>query len=139
MANGCTAGALQVGVDGGWQLTQLKRLARNFTQLESAFDLVVPKSRRRNDNQYCRSNVAAVTTASSRTNKPPSELIQSADSTSQLQQLLCPQGSRYMKMNLMALDRHGTVEFRHAGGSKNPAKVCCTDWPQQPSCPDLCC
>jgi hypothetical protein len=119
-------GALQVGVDGGWQLPQLKRLAHNFIQLESAFDLLVPKSRRHNNNQFCRSNVAAVTTVSGRTNQRPSELIQSASSISQLQQLLCPEDSRYMKMNLMALNRHGTVEFRHAGGSKNPAKVRCT-------------
>lgn len=116
-------GALQVGVDGGWQLPQLKRLAYNFIQLESALDLLMPKSRRHNTNRYCRSNVTALTTAPSRTKQQALQLVQSANGTPQLQQLLCPGESRYMKMNLMALNRHGTVEFRHAGGSKNPAKV----------------
>jgi hypothetical protein len=34
-----------------------------------------------------------------------------------------PDPRRYYKLNLRALERHGTVEFRAAGGTQNAAKV----------------
>lgn len=108
----------QVGVQGGWQLAQLKRLAHNFVQLESALDLLVPRSRRGNANSYCRSNLHALTVGGV-SKSAALTAIKAATSSEQLQQLMCPEGSRYMKLNLMALDRHGTVEFRHAGGCRS--------------------
>jgi uncharacterized membrane protein YgcG len=35
----------------------------------------------------------------------------------------CSVSCRYYKLNLRALERHGTVEFRAAGGTQNAAKV----------------
>lgn len=99
----------------GWQLPQLKRLAHNFAQLESALDLLVSCSRRGNTNSYCRSNLHALT-AGGVSKSQALATIKAATSTDQLRQLMCPEGSRYMKLNLMALGRHGIVEFRHAGG-----------------------
>lgn len=118
-------------MDGDWQLPQLKRLAYNFVQLESAYDLLMPKSRRKNSNKskkYCRSNLEALKVAANTNSKTEAlAAINTANSIRSLQQLpaatVCLQDSRYMKMNYMALNRHGTVEFRHAGSSVNPAKV----------------
>jgi hypothetical protein len=36
---------------------------------------------------------------------------------------ICCGACRYYKLNLRALERHGTVEFWAAGGTQNPAKV----------------
>jgi hypothetical protein len=36
---------------------------------------------------------------------------------------VCCAACRYYKVNLRALERHGTVEFRAAGGTQNAAKV----------------
>jgi len=112
---------LQIGIDGGWTLPQLKRLAYNYVQLESAYDLLMPFSRRGNVNRYCRSNGAAATANWTRSKKDGLALVKRATSIDELKQLLCP--DRYMKMNLRALDKHGTVEFRHAGGCQYPAKA----------------
>lgn len=120
-----------MGVDGGWQLLQLKRLAHNFVQLETAYDQLMPKSRRANSNAYCRSNKQAVTKNGGRTRTAALALIERCSSVAELMQLLCP--DRNMKMNLGSdkcyktnkknLEGYGTVEFRHAGSSRNAAKV----------------
>lgn len=81
----------------------------------------MPYSRRQNENRYCRSNAAAVTLNRTCSKQEALAAIAAADSIPALQQLMGP--DRYMKLNLMALDRHGTVEFRHAGGSQNAAKA----------------
>jgi hypothetical protein len=98
-------------VEGGWQLPQLRRLAYNYVQLESAFDQLVPKSRRSNSNHYCRSNLHAATAGFSRDKGAALGLIKSASSIGSLRELLCaPADSRYMKMNLMALDRSDVLQ-----------------------------
>ena len=111
----------QVGTNAGWQLQELRRLAHNYVQLETGFDLLMPKSRRLNTNGFCRSNLTAARSGNGRTKKDALAAVKAAGSLDALRGLVSP--DRYMKMNLMALDRHGTVEFRHAGGSQNAAKV----------------
>jgi hypothetical protein len=44
---------------GDWCLQQLKDLSYNWGQLESAMDLLLPYSRRYNNN-YCKSNIEAM-------------------------------------------------------------------------------
>lgn len=119
--------ALQIQPAGSsWQLQQLKNLAFNYVQLEAGFDELVPTSRRANNNAYCVSNkIAATTTAAgsaSRSKQDALMTIKSAGSIVELQQVICPTGRRY-KLNLWALDRHGTVEIRHAAGTQNAAKA----------------
>jgi hypothetical protein len=42
-------------------LPQLKTLCHNFVQLEGALDQLIPRSRRQNRNQYCKSNWRTLT------------------------------------------------------------------------------
>ena len=106
----------------GWTTDQLKKLAYNFVQLESAMDYLVPKSRRGNNNQYCKSNVMTITANRSISKKDALAAIKASSTTEQLKNLVCPT-DRYYKLNLRALERHDTVEFRHGAGSANAAKV----------------
>jgi hypothetical protein len=96
----------------GWTTQQLKALAHNFVQLESAMDQLVPHSRRSDTNSYCRSNLTALTQNGGRSKQDALRAINMTTSTTHLKYLVCP-GGRYFKLNLWALDRHGTVEIRH--------------------------
>lgn len=105
----------QVGAEGGWELPQLRRLAYNYVQLESAFDQLVPRSRRSNSNHYCRSNLHAATAGFSRDKGAALGLIKSASSIGSLRELMCaPADSRYMKMNL---SHDGSRQVRRPAGS----------------------
>ncbi|WIA16194.1 hypothetical protein OEZ85_012907 [Tetradesmus obliquus] len=112
---------------GSWALQQLKTLSYNWCQLESAMDLLLPNSRRYSNNNYCKSNIAVLRqngAAAGQHRKKFEALkdITRAVSIAGLTDLVCPT-DRYYKLNLRALERHGTVEFRAAGGTSNATKV----------------
>ncbi|KAF6253737.1 putative amidoligase enzyme-domain-containing protein [Scenedesmus sp. NREL 46B-D3] len=110
-----------------WSLPHLKGLSYNWCQLESATDLLLPYSRRASNNNYCKSNIMVMrqrgAAAGQRRRKfEMKKDIKTVGSTAELAELVCPT-DRYYKLNLRALGRHGTVEFRAAGGTQNAAKV----------------
>lgn len=101
-----------------WKLAEMKRLMTNFVQLEGAFNMLVPPSRR--DSKYCQS----IRTHLGGTQQAM-EAIESCTSLKQLVDLVNP--SKYFKVNLKPLFKEatqpGTIEFRQPPGSQNPAKI----------------
>jgi hypothetical protein len=69
------------------------------------------------NNQYCQSNRSLF----SKDNDECKNSIYNCQSIQQLQRLMCQ--SRYYRLNLMALDKHGTIEFRQHLGSLNLEQV----------------
>jgi hypothetical protein len=86
--------------------TQCCRLAELYRSNERHIDAFMPPSRR--NGQYCRALL----------NNDLSDCRTIGEVCLQL-----TGGSRYYKLNLQALQRHGTVEFRQHSGTLNAAKV----------------
>ena len=76
----------------------------------------MPVSRRGGNNDFCKS-LASLGHRTDLLGK-----IANAGSIRELTEIVNP-GGRHYKLNLHALSRHGTVEFRHPSGTQNPAKV----------------
>jgi len=92
---------------------QICNIVINYGKVEKAIDSFMPNSRRRNNNYYTKSI------------KPVSERIeeilqsQSYDSI-RLSELT---NTRYLKVNLQALNVHNTIEFRQHSGTINFNKI----------------
>jgi hypothetical protein len=116
--------ALEMGT-----LEGLKRVAQCFCSLENAFDLLVARTTRGDDNnehagsgrradrnEFCRSNRLAFGSLS---NRQRWEQIASAQSLRALVDMVNPGNDRYRKLNLTNIckpTRPSTCEFRHHGG-----------------------
>jgi hypothetical protein len=131
-----------VHIDAGeLRLDDLKNLIALYATLEPAIDAVMPKSRRGRQNIYCRSvrqylwPVAGDMTQREQgvgSLKPGLKKLAEATSVDRLHQLmrwgasntrgrLCHE--RFCKLNLDALLRHGTVEFRQHSGTLSEVKA----------------
>ena len=91
-----------------------KTLARMYVRYEPILDGVVPASRRGDANSMCHSmrRWHSETTA-----------LQRIDNAYDLQALRQVFGDRFVKLNVTSFWRHGTVEFRHFGGTTDFAKI----------------
>lgn len=94
------------------ELPALKRLAMLYAENEIIIDQLMPKSRRGNENAYCRSIRRGL-------NK-----IDNASSVDALQKALGVK--KYVKLNLAPYHSRGTVEFRHHSGTVEAGKI--TKW-----------
>lgn len=92
-----------------FNLTTWQNLILSYKHAETEIDKFMPASRRENRNAYCGSLRGF-----------SYESIRSAGSIESLQRLF---NSRYMKVNLEAYSRHGTVEFRQHSGTINFTKI----------------
>ena len=86
----------------------IKTILRRYAKFENEIDSFMPKSRRGNANRYCHSL---------------NEHISAVDSANSINDLLRCYGSRYYKINLESISRHGTIEFRQHSGTVNAAKI----------------
>jgi len=93
----------------------MKNLVAMFCRFEPVMDALVPAARR--SSEWARSNAARL----GRTDADRVAVIEAAANTSVLRAL--HNNNRYQKLNLEALGRHGTVEFRQAAGTTNADKV----------------
>lgn len=112
---GCTVSRkcgfhVHVGVEGA-PLGFFKNVARLYAMFEPVIDRMMPASRRGSDNQYCRTMTSCSLTA-----------IEAANTRQSVTSLANPHG-RYHKLNLVAFDRHRTVEFRQHSGTIDPTKT----------------
>lgn len=104
----------------------LRALCALWVRHESDLDAVLPPSRRARANTYCDSNRALVAGGYTPAHGETAfHRVMGAASFAQLMRLMCPNG-RYTKLNLEAVNRHGTVEFRHHSGTVDADKV--TNW-----------
>jgi hypothetical protein len=113
-----------------------------YVRMEHLLDLAMPKSRRGNHNQYCRSLLASWDANGQRNHYGrhgsfdrlgDDELMARANgaiaATRHARNIRDLQGitnfadDRYTKLNLMAFDRQGTIEVRHHSGTTNANKI----------------
>lgn len=116
---------------GDLKLEQLRALAINFVHCETAFDAIVPPSRRRDLNVYVLSNRTAF--GGDYDNESINKAIdafKSANTIEQLVRVVSDAGrphddwtARYRKLNFCAYQRYKTVEFRQHSGTVEPDKV----------------
>lgn len=94
----------------------MRNLIRLYSAFEPAIDSIMPPSRRGSANTYCRS-ITAVSAAA----------LNAATSFAQLTRVAAPgssgDGARFYKVNLVAYNRHKTVEFRQHSGTLDEAKA----------------
>lgn len=88
----------------------IRNLVNLYARSEHLIDEMMPFSRRGNENRYCKSMVNCQV--------PEDETNNLNDTISYLDRY-----SRYVKVNLMAYRRYGTVEFRQHGGTVEADKV----------------
>ena len=106
---------------------QLVRLCQNFVSFEEAIDAFMPRSRKGNDNEFCRSNKSAIIEGRMPDlNRVRHSRLASCRTKKELAQVMNPDGNRYFKLNLQNLGRGGkknTVEFRQHSATSNAEKV----------------
>ena len=91
-----------------------KRLVKIYAKSEAAIDAFMPKSRRENNNQYCRSikgNIGLV------------DFLNRVDRQHSYGALVNLLGTRYRKLNLESFTRYGTVEFRQHSSTLEFEKI----------------
>jgi hypothetical protein len=135
---GCTVSAkcgfhVHVGVK-DCTLDELRKLAINFVSCETAFDAIVPPSRRRDSNNFIQSNRTDFGGGyfNGGVNKAIDAFTACADIASLIRSVSAasaPEGrdywraTRYRKLNLSCYDRQKTVEFRQHAGTVEADKI----------------
>lgn len=112
-------------------VAEVRKVAVNFVHCESAFDAIMPPSRRGSRNDYVKSNRAAFgggyeNTAINRA----IDAYTSAETMEQLIQVVSQAGDRsvynankFRKLNLHPMTRQGTIEFRQHAGTVESDKI----------------
>jgi len=96
---------LHVHVDANnLSVEQIKTVFHRYTKFESVIDLMVPANRRGGNSYFSKTGV---------------NLVDSVERCQTTEALMYLQADRYYKVNLCALRRHGTIEFRQHSGSIN--------------------
>lgn len=90
---------------------ELQNVARRYAAFEPVIDTFINPARRSNNNTYCKSTAEAVKAIDA------SMFFNNTDFIRKLR-------DRYVKLNLCAFLRHGTVEFRQLEGTTSWTKVC---------------
>lgn len=99
---------IHIGV-GDLTLDNFKNLYKNYINLETEIDSMMPNSRRNNNNRYCKKIISIGYGKQDTINK-----INSASTLGEFKDLFC---NRYLKLNFCSYQMYGTVEFRHHSGS----------------------
>lgn len=97
-------------------LQHFKNLFKSYIELEGKIDEMMPTSRRKNTNTYCKS-VSSIANSKA-------AALRKIDSASTIQEMSRAfSGSRYFKLNIQSFQRHGTIEFRQHSGTTQFSKV----------------
>ena len=94
---------------------------RRYALHEDQIDSFMVKSRRENNNEYCKSTRTILDRTTVATDN-----LSALDAAKLMDECYFHgywSGGRYNKVNLCAYLRHGTIEFRHHGGTVNVEKV----------------
>lgn len=96
----------------GMNISQVKNIVRRYADYEDIIDSLMPHSRRGDMNRYCKT-------------LKHSQVMRFVESYSgtDLMTLGYRVGDRFMKVNLVCLARHRTVEFRQHGGTLDYNKI----------------
>lgn len=98
-------------------LSDIKKISQNWMKYEEGFELIVSKSRQGTNNKYCISN-------RSKSNLSNFQLNKAIEEVNGLHNLIdLVSGDRYVKMNLVSLKKHQTIEFRLHQGTYDIEKI----------------
>ena len=125
---------------GDYDLPQMKKLAINFVHSETAFDAIVPPSRRKDENQFIQSNRTGF--GGSYENEGINKAIAAFEACTTMSDLIYKvsnvtprsysgelttrnwrDNGRYRKLNLLPMLRFKTVEFRQHAGTVEGEKI----------------
>lgn len=95
----------------GMTVDEVKSIVRRYARFEGQIDSFMAPSRRNSVNILLKTITGRVA----------SDIVNASAST--LRNLASYMGSRYHKVNLQAILRHGTIEFRHHQGSVDSEKI----------------
>jgi hypothetical protein len=93
---------------------QIAKVVALYAKFETAIDRMMPASRRGRANSFCSSLQIR------RTWKETVAVLNACKTRQELMTLL---PSRYVKVNVQSLLRHGTIEFRHHSGTVEGSKI----------------
>jgi Putative amidoligase enzyme len=112
--------------DGMWPLQHLKKICRSVLWFETAFEILVPESRR--GNPYCKSNRLDNPKFLSKSLNQCLEMVDECQSNQGLADLMNNQGDRYYAWNFINLYYGGkkTIEIRRGHGVEDHAL--CVSW-----------
>lgn len=96
----------------GMTPSQIKNIAKRYADFETQIDAWMPVSRRANNSRWCASTNSRAFGLSN--------VMNAVDSLSSVARAV---GTRYTKVNLAALNAHGTIEFRQHAGSTDFVKI----------------
>lgn len=99
-----------------------KNLLRLYAHYEDVLDGLVTPSRRGNTNQYCRSTKRVIEYHGYQTFQDAAD-VEAVGRVYTGSHYLDGSSGRFVKLNLAAYWRHGTVEFRHHQGTINSEKA----------------
>lgn len=103
VVNSCCG--LHVHIDAAdLSVENIKTIFHRYTKFESMIDLMVPANRRGNNVYYTKGGV---------------NIVNNVESCETREALMRVFPDRYYKVNLLALQKHGTIEFRQHSGSIN--------------------
>lgn len=100
---------------------EVSKVARRWVNFEDTLDLLQPHSRRGSNNRYCGSNARVFADNYREASRTMWRRLRHVSNIDQIAQIASP--TRYLKLNLQSLARHGTIEFRHCAGTIDAAKV----------------
>ena len=107
VVNNCCG--LHVHIDAAdLSVENIKTIFHRYTKFESMIDLMVPANRRGNNVYYTKGGV---------------NIVNNVESCETREALLRAFPDRYYKVNLLALQKHGTIEFRQHSGSINAETI----------------
>ena len=99
------------------RLPNFKRLAQLYLKYEPTIDLLMPPSRRINENCHCKSLRYH---QGGQSNFSMQETWERIEAASCLDAVWC---DRYIKLNFTSYAQHGTIEFRHHSGTTDFGKT----------------
>ena len=102
-----------------FNVNSFKNITLLYTRYEKTIDSLMPRSRRANGNQYCKSLFDA-RMGSFSSDEAFMNWIYNASSTDQLLNFFT---DRFLKLNLRAYRAHSTVEFRQHSGTAEAPKI----------------
>ena len=109
-----------------YELRNFKQLLGLYIRYEPAIDELFPKSRRKNNNRYCRTFSPANNRGygGRRTKRDPHNMVDRIKRADCIQDMTSSVvGSKYFKLNFNSYRKYGTVEFRQHSGSTDYRKL----------------
>jgi len=101
-----------------------KNLLKTFAKYEEALDVIMPASRRANNNRYCASlcNRSAYDSDQDTADKV-NAYFRNVDRCRTLDDIRSMTSNRFVKLNTQSYWRYGTIEVRHHSGTTDAEKI----------------